>query len=48
MNIDTEEFKKLAKKAQRMKLDMLFEEPCPIYEADEKDWVDFWYGPEAD
>jgi len=48
MSIDTEDLKKLAKKAHRMKVDMLFEEPCPIYEADEKDWEDFWYGSDED
>jgi hypothetical protein len=26
-----------------MKNDTLFEEPCPIYEADVDDWEDFWY-----
>ena len=26
-----------------MKADVLFEEPCPIYEANEEDWDDFWY-----
>ena len=33
----------LLKKVTRMKADILFEEPCPIYEADEEDWDDFWY-----
>jgi len=48
MSIDTEDLKKLVEKAHRMKVDMLFEEPCPIYEADEKDWEDFWYGSDED
>ena len=38
-----EELKKLAEAAKRMKNDILMEEPCPIYEADEVDWADFWY-----
>ena len=42
MNLDTE-LKKLSEKARRMKVDMLFEEPCPIYEASEEEWEDFWY-----
>ncbi len=33
---------------RRMKNDVLMEEPCPIYEADESDWEDFWYGPDAE
>jgi hypothetical protein len=33
----------LLKRVTRMKADILFEEPCPIYEADEEDWDDFWY-----
>jgi hypothetical protein len=27
----------------RAKVDLLMEEPCPIYEATEEDWNDFWY-----
>jgi len=38
-----EDFKKLQKRALKMKNDVLMEEPCPIYEADEDDWEDFWY-----
>jgi hypothetical protein len=30
-------------RVKKMKNDILMEEPCPIYEADEKDWEDFWY-----
>jgi len=41
--MDEEDFKELSEKAHKMKMDVLFEEPCPIYEADEKDWDDFWY-----
>lgn len=33
----------LLKRVNRMKADILFEEPCPIYEADEEDWDDFWH-----
>ena len=36
----------LLKRVIKMKADILFEEPCPIYEADEadeEDWDDFWY-----
>ena len=38
-----EELKELAMKALKMKTNILMEEPCPIYEADEDDWEDFWY-----
>ena len=38
-----EELKELTMKALKMKTDILMEEPCPIYEADESDWEDFWY-----
>ena len=38
-----EDFKELQKKALKMKNDVLMEEHCPIYEADEDDWEDFWY-----
>lgn len=33
----------LRERCARMKADILFEEPCPIYEATEEDWDDFWY-----
>ena len=33
----------LNEKVKRMKTDILMEEPCPIYEAVEGDWEDFWY-----
>lgn len=36
----------LLKKVSQMKNEILMEEPCPIYEADEKDWEDFWHGKE--
>lgn len=41
--MNEEDLKELSKRARRMKSDILFEEPCPIYEADEADWEDFWY-----
>ena len=41
--MEEEDYKDLIEKAVRMKTDILMEEPCPIYEADEKDWEDFWY-----
>ena len=27
----------------KAKNDILMEEPCPIYEATNEDWEDFWY-----
>lgn len=27
----------------KIKNEVLMEEPCPIYEANEDDWDDFWY-----
>jgi hypothetical protein len=38
-----EDYKVLQKRIVKIKNDVLMEEPCPIYEADEKDWEDFWY-----
>jgi len=38
-----EELKELTMRALKMKNAILMEEPCPIYEADEDDWEDFWY-----
>lgn len=45
-NMDNEDLKKLAERALRMKTDILMEEPCPIYDATDSDWEDFWYGEE--
>lgn len=42
-NMDDKDLKKLSEKARKMKMDVLFEEPCPIYEGDAEDWEDFWY-----
>lgn len=36
--------KKLQERINIIKTKVLMEEPCPIYEADEDDWEDFWYG----
>lgn len=33
----------LKERCARVKADILMEEPCPIYEATEEDWDDFWY-----
>lgn len=41
--MDETDLKELQQRALRMKTDILMEEPCPIYEADEEDWDDFWY-----
>ena len=41
--MEEDDFKELRRKCARMKADILFEEPCPIYEATEEDWNDFWY-----
>lgn len=41
--MDDEDLKGLQDRAARMKMDILMQEPCPIYEADEDDWEDFWY-----
>jgi hypothetical protein len=38
-----EDLCELQKRIARMKADILFEEPCPIYEAGEDEWDDFWY-----
>jgi|TARA_Y100000004_G_C8906354_1_gene408880 hypothetical protein len=43
MDMDKDDIKKLQERCARMKADLLFEEPCPIYEADEHDWEDFWH-----
>jgi hypothetical protein len=39
---DHEEFK-LRKRVAELKNNLLMEEPCPIYEATDEDWEDFWY-----
>jgi hypothetical protein len=34
----------LYERVTELKMRLLFEEPCPIYESDsEEDWEDFWY-----
>jgi hypothetical protein len=38
-----EQEKELRVRMMRVKIDLLMEEPCPIYEATGKDWEDFWY-----
>ena len=38
--------KELRERIAKIKNDVLMQEPCPFYEADEWDWDDFWYGPE--
>lgn len=48
MNIlNNEEEKKLRERVARAKIDLLMEEPCPIYEATEEDWEDFWYNEDT-
>ena len=42
-DMDDDDLKQLAEKARKMKMDVLFEESCPIYEGDAEDWEDFWY-----
>ena len=41
--MEEDDYKKLRERVARAKNDLLMEEPCPIYEADENDWDDFWY-----
>ena len=36
--------KELQERIAIIKTRVLMEEPCPIYEGDESDWEDFWYG----
>ena len=40
--MDEEDLKELQKRTLRMKIDMLMEEPCRVYEGDSDDWEDFW------
>ena len=48
MNIlNNEEEKKLRERMAKVKNDILMEEPCPIYEATEEDWEDFWYNEDT-
>jgi len=48
MNIlNNEEEKKLRERVAKAKNDLLMEEPCPIYEATEEDWEDFWYNEDT-
>ena len=39
---DVDLISKLQERALRMKVDILMEEPCPIYEGDSDDWANFW------
>lgn len=39
--------RQLRKRVARAKIDLLMEEPCPIYEATEEDWEDFWYNEDT-
>jgi hypothetical protein len=44
MNILTnKDEQKLRERVAQSKNDLLMEEPCPIYEATDEDWEDFWY-----
>lgn len=38
MSIPDKEFKLLLKRVARMKADILFEEPCPLYETEDEDY----------
>ena len=42
--IDEDDYRILQQKIAKIKSDLLFEEPCSLYESDESDWDDFWYG----
>ena len=42
--IDEDDYRILKQKVAKIKSDLLFEEPCSLYESDESDWDDFWYG----
>ena len=48
MSEDSDFIDELLKRVSRMKNDLLFEEPCPIYEADDWDWDDFWHHRDTD
>jgi len=41
--MNQEDIRKLSEAVRKMKNDILMEEPCPIYEATDEDWEDFWY-----
>ena len=41
--MNQEDIKRLSEAVRKMKNDILMEEPCPIYEATDEDWEDFWY-----
>lgn len=44
MNILTnKDEQKLRERVAKLKNDILMEEPCPIYEATDEDWEDFWH-----
>jgi len=45
--LTNEEEKKLRERVIRAKVDLLMEEPCPIYEATQEDWEDFWYNEDT-
>lgn len=44
MNILTnKDEQQLRERVAKLKNDILMEEPCPIYEATDEDWEDFWH-----
>lgn len=45
--LNNEEEKKLRERMAKVKNAILMEEPCPIYEATEEDWEDFWYNEDT-
>ena len=41
--MDNDDYRKLRERVAKAKNDLLMEEPCPIYEATDEDWENFWY-----
>jgi hypothetical protein len=45
--MDEDDYRKLRERVAKAKNDLLMEEPCPIYEATDEDWDDFWYNEDT-
>jgi len=41
-HFESDDYRRLQERIARAKNDLLMEEPCPIYEASDEDWDNFW------
>lgn len=45
--MEEDDYQTLKDRVAKAKNDLLMEEPCPIYEATDEDWENFWYEEES-